>query len=423
MKILHIVHQFAPHFVGGTELNTAGLAAEQMKNGHDVAIFVPAPITATGEQSFTVTDEACGRVFRVPVGERSGTAVFRDTLANSGLIADALQLVLDHFQPDLIHIQHLMGLPVRPISRLLKAYDRPIVITLLDFWWSCANAQLLTNDTQEICDGPNLFLNCGRCAAVRGGLPALSGPALSPVLALRNRWLRPLLQQADGVLAPTRFVADWYAARFDMAHPIEEVALGFEQPSKRGMNTFNEELPASELKLAYVGGLSHQKGVHVIIEAIKGIETSLSLTIGGDESQFPDYVAQLKQAADGRVTFKGKLKQDEVQDLMAQADLLLVPSLWYETYAIVVSEAFAAGIPVLVSDLGALAERVEHQVSGLKAPAGDVVAWRDQIRSVVENRSLLQQMAGNAPAAFTMHDHFLVVQQVYNKAQSRHLSQ
>ena len=99
MKILHIVHQFAPHFVGGTELNTAGLAAEQMKNGHDVAIFVPAPITATGEQSFTVTDEACGRVFRVPVGERSGTAVFRDTLANSGLIADALQLCLLYTSP------------------------------------------------------------------------------------------------------------------------------------------------------------------------------------------------------------------------------------------------------------------------------------------------------------------------------------
>ena len=99
MKILHIVHQFAPHFVGGTELNTAGLAAKQMQNGHEVAIFVPAPVTISDGSLFTVADEPCGRVYRVPVGDRSGTAVFRDTLANSGLIADALQQVLDRFQP------------------------------------------------------------------------------------------------------------------------------------------------------------------------------------------------------------------------------------------------------------------------------------------------------------------------------------
>ncbi|MEM9777319.1 MAG: glycosyltransferase, partial [Chloroflexota bacterium] len=303
---------------------------------------------------------------------------------------------------------------------LLRDYDAPIVITLLDFWWVCANAQLLTNDTEDICDGPNLYLNCGRCAAARAGLPAVMGTPSAPIFALRNRWLRPILAHADAVFAPTQFTADWYSQRVEFDHPVQIIPLGFE-PSETASLLRVSTSSRQKLKLAYVGGLSQQKGVHVIIDAINQLkDVELTLTIGGDESKFPDYVTQLKLAADDRVNFMGKLTPAEVRQLMADSDLLLVSSVWYETYAIVVSEAFAAGIPVIVSDLGALAERVDEGVNGFKAKAGDVTAWANAIEKAANNRPLLDKMAQNRPKPFTMADHYAAVMSLYEDAKNRH---
>lgn len=420
MRILHLVHQFAPHFVGGTELNTAGLAEQQVKQGHDVAVFVPAPIERKDGDTLHVADEGCGRVYRVAVGQRSATAVFRDTLAPDGPIAQGLAQVLADFRPELIHIQHLMGMPVRAIGKILQVYEAPVVVTLLDFWWVCANAQLLTNDTEQICAGPDLFLNCGRCAAARANLPAAMGVAVAPIFGLRNRWLRPILAHADGVFAPTRFTADWYSTRIGFDHPVQVIPLGFEPP-KANEPQVKPKAAAGPLKLAYVGGLSQQKGVHVIIEAINQLEdVDLTLTVGGDESKFPGYVAQLKGAADERVTFRGKISPAAVRELMAESDLLLVPSVWYETYAIVVSEAFAAGIPVMVSDLGALAERMDEGVNGFKVQAGDVAAWAEAIGRVANNRQRVAEMGRKRPEPFTMADHYATVMLLYKEAQQRY---
>ena len=112
MRILHVVHQFAPHFVGGTELYTAGLAEQQVAQGHEVAVFVPIPKIAHSDPFMETKSESGYALFQVPVGERSGQQVFQDTLASSGPIAAAFIQVMATYQPDIVHIQHLMGLPM-----------------------------------------------------------------------------------------------------------------------------------------------------------------------------------------------------------------------------------------------------------------------------------------------------------------------
>lgn len=66
--------------------------------------------------------------------------------------------------------------------------------------------------------------------------------------------------------------------------------------------------------------------------------------------------------------------------ILWEADLLLLPSLWYESYSIVVDEAFSVGLPVMVSSHGAPAERVIPGINGLAAPPGDVAAWPQHIQ-------------------------------------------
>ena len=139
--------------------------------------------------------------------------------------------VLDEFAPQIVHVQHLMGLPASLLSTL-RQRSIPYVITLHDYWWICANAQLLTNDTHRICSGPRAYANCARCALARLDKPGLwpAAPGLAALLAARNMMLRRALSAARSYIAPTRFVADWYAHHGLPANRIAVIPHGIEIP-------------------------------------------------------------------------------------------------------------------------------------------------------------------------------------------------
>ncbi|MEZ4517888.1 MAG: hypothetical protein R3C44_14085 [Chloroflexota bacterium] len=85
MRVLHLVHQYAPEHVGGTELYAQTLAQAQTRRGDEVAVFTPSSLS-TGND-LDITDENGLTVYRMPVGQRSSTAVFRSTFGNSRLVA------------------------------------------------------------------------------------------------------------------------------------------------------------------------------------------------------------------------------------------------------------------------------------------------------------------------------------------------
>jgi len=85
-------------------------------------------------------------------------------------------------------------------------------------------------------------------------------------------------------------------------------------------------------------------------------------------------------------------------------DLVAVPSLWLETGPLVVLEAFAAGIPVLGSRLGGIAELVRHGVDGWLAEAGDVRAWQRALRHLVNDPSLLTTLRQGIQPVRTTRD-------------------
>ena len=113
MRILHLVHQYPPEFIGGVELYTQTLAQQLARRDYAVSIFVPS--IATSEKLVQVTSEDGVSVYRVPIGPRSSTAIFASTFGQRQL-SRAWAHVLDQVQPDLVHVQHMMGLPVDPWS-------------------------------------------------------------------------------------------------------------------------------------------------------------------------------------------------------------------------------------------------------------------------------------------------------------------
>ncbi len=129
--------------------------------------------------------------------------------------------------------------------------------------------------------------------------------------------------------------------------------------------------------LLYVGRLSREKGVGVLLDAVAGSGVPLRIVGEGPER------AALAARATGNVTFLGARSRAEVLGEMANARALVVPSLWYEGFPMVVVEAFARGTPVIASEIGGLAEAVSAGKTGALAPPGDAVALRNRISDLL----------------------------------------
>ena len=410
MRILHIVHQYLPEKVGGTELYTRTLAQQQAEQGHTVAIFTPAAQEPPDEYPAI---EAGVQVYRVMVGQRNPTAVFHNTFRQPQLDA-ALTAVIVHSPPDIVHIQHMMGLPFSLVAQI-RAANIPYIITLHDYWHVCANAQLITNYSDEICDGPNKYLNCARCALARAGhgnaLPLV--PPLTPLFALRNGRLRQILQGARTIITPTAFTREIHIQQGVSAEKMQVVPHGIELP------TTPSSMPPRKsggdgLRVGYVGGISWQKGVHVLITAVNQLPSAVNLTIIGDMDAFPNYADNLRGMARPDITFTGRIPHAELWQMLADFDLVVVPTLWYETASLIVQEAFAAGVPVVASRIGVFPERVADGVDGLLFPTGDAAALADLLRRLHNNPQEIARLRAGIQPVFTIAEHVAAIEKIMN---------
>ncbi len=399
MRILHVVHQYPPDRVGGTELSTQQVARELARRGHEVAVFYrrSAPGSGCAERM-----EEGVRVWTAWAGVLTPARRFRAAFGEPAL-ARAFNAVLHAFRPDVVHLQHLMGLPLS-IVRSLRRAGIPYIVTLRDYWWVCANAQRITNFHRRPCEGPRAYLNCARCAIARAGTRWgwVAFPMLAGLMAERARRLRAVLRGAAWLIAPSEHIRRWYIARGMRAERIVLLPHGFEPLQA---DPVPPRSPGPPLRVAYVGGLAWAKGVHVLLEAMRGLEDRIELWVIGDAEAEPEYGAELRARAGRGVQFWGSLPHKDVRSKLCEVDVVAVPSLWEEPFARVVSEAFAAGVPVLVSDRGALPERVRDGVDGWVLPAGDVEAWRAALVRLVEDPEALPRLRLGVCPPMTLREH------------------
>ena len=148
----------------------------------------------------------------------------------------------------------------------------------------------------------------------------------------------------------------------------------------------------------FVGRLSHEKGLKTLLAAWEGVDEPMPLVIVGDGPLAP--LVRLATAERPTITWLGQKSPEDVQELMGRATCVIVPSVWYETFGLVVAEAFARGTPVVAARLGALSELVEHQRTGFLFTPGDSVDLAAHVRWFNQNRQALGTMRKAARAAY-----------------------
>lgn len=292
---------------------------------------------------------------------------------------------IDRFGPDVVHVHNFFPLLSPAVFDVCRQKNVPAVVTLHNYRAICAGSMLLRDG--RICHkcldaGHQMWGVIHRC--YRGSLPGSAASAyMISSHERRGTWTRPGLR----MIALTSFARSIYVqAGFD-ADMIDVKPNFVSDPG--------EPDPAVPREgLLYVGRLSPEKGVDVLLQA--AAESGVPLRIAGDGPEF----AALRAKAPGNVNFLGALARPAVMAEMAKARALVVPSLWYEGFPMVVVEALANGTPVIASALGGLAEIVQDGVNGALVPSADVNLLKQSISAFTGDRALSDRCGQAARAAY-----------------------
>jgi len=421
MKILLVSHKYPPYALGGIEVYTQHLA-HALRQEHEVAIFYrhddgEGPVLAEHDEE--LDGVLTRRVSYNPEGLAASVAgEFFETFLNRHIEASFERLLAD-FQPDLIHVQHVMALSAKllPLARQSAA---PVLLTLHDYWFICANSQLIWPDSQ-ICQGKAGGMNCVRCAAAaRFPSPAIRWlrPALAPLFAYRDRVVRQAAFQAQQFISPSQFLIDEYVAA---GYPQERF-LHLENgiPAER-IAGFSWRPSHGPLRVTFLGSLAWQKGVHILAQAFRGLPVGAArLRIWGDPAVFPEYSERVRGLLDRPdAEMMGRVANERVGEVMADSDIIVVPSVWYENSPVVIQEARAAGVPVVASGHGALAEKVRDGVDGLHFAPGDAADLCRVLQRLADEPELLPRLRQNIPPPMDVSEHTRQLEAIYRQVMGR----
>jgi glycosyltransferase involved in cell wall biosynthesis len=231
---------------------------------------------------------------------------------------------------------------------------------------------------------------------------ALDGPRVGAGdIRRRLAYARHVLETIDLVVAPSASMADEFVRLGAAADRMEVSDYGFVPIGSPSQRTRERHEP---LRIGFVGTLVWHKGAHVLVDAARLLTGSFDVHIHGDTTVFPDYVAGLRKAADGRMTFHGGFDRDRVEEVYRGIDVLVVPSLWPENSPLVIHEAFMRQLPVVGARIGGVPELVRDNLNGLLYDPFSPESLRVCLQRLIDDRDLVYALGAAAPAVKTIED-------------------
>jgi glycosyltransferase involved in cell wall biosynthesis len=281
-----------------------------------------------------------------------------------------------------IHLENTDGAPLE----LLMKLGVPLVVSVHDFSLFCARPHLIEEPIGRFCDYSHDLERCARC---------LQRTAHDQ--ADHRARGRALLESATSVIFPSRFLLERHRELFSL--PLRDAIV-----IEPGTGSIAPRKKTPGKSIAFVGAVKHHKGAHLLPQMIRD-DAEWQVFGGGDEA--------LLRTLRGRsnITIHGYYRDGELPSLLARhgIGLVVTPSIWPETFGLVLSEAWLAGLPVAAFDLGAPAERIREHGGGWLAPLASgaegiahiVDEWRAGLRIADVPRDV--PTSANAARAHIQH--------------------
>lgn len=366
VRIVVVSAHYPPNLTSGGTLVPQRLARGLASRGHEVRVYA-GHLDASREplSSWEETGED-----GIPVRWLSITPFtsWSDPLnsINPGAERD-FERWLEENPADVVHLHSLqtLGAGLVPIA---KRSGAQVVVTMHDFWWTCARQFLVAPDMTPC----SLVVSCGSC-------PCAVDHAW---LAARNRALHTRLADADLILAPSRSAADVM-----IANGVDERRIRVDENGLPATGRTAVERPADDtVRLMFAGGSDPMKGLPVLLDALREVpagEWSIDL-YGVDAARTAGLGAHVRAQPAYRPV--------ELDDVLGAHDVLVLPSVMRESHSILTREALGAGLAVVCTDTLGPEEAVNDGVNGLVVPAADARALAIALAGLVRDPDQVRRM-------------------------------
>lgn len=368
-KILFVTHNIVgvePY--GGVEVYQ-DLIKDALKSDFEFLFYVPDRTIALFGKRYVIYNE----LLEV-IEQREFDGEIPDALLSCPQRERAFSEILLKYGIKFVHFQHLIGHPPS-LLYLPKALGIPSLLSLHDYFAVCTRFNLI-GYKETYCNIAALpRVTCDIC------LNASEGIAIGSQ-AKRQAFFGRALEQVDVLHANTSGVADLFKAIYPTLGERMRV-FGVPMP----VNGKSPNLPSTTrfsnpLRIAIIGNFTKNKGADECIHALNQMRhDDVEFTIFGTISE--PYSGIFQALNIPNVCVHGAYSPGTLGEKLKGFSVSMHLSIWPETYCITLSEAWQAGLVPIVSDIGALGERVVHGVNGFKVPPGESGALVEMIRALI----------------------------------------
>jgi glycogen(starch) synthase len=372
MRVL-MVTQFYPPVVGGQEQHVRNLAQALAGRGHGVEVAT----TAVHHPPGTTLDGA------VPVHRLSTAAQHLPQLYSDPERPHAMPILDPQFRGGIARllatgsfdVLHAHDWSINSALGPARRSGVPVILTQHDYSHVCATKRLMRGE--NVCPGPALVA-CIRCASSK------HGPVVGPGVVLANfAGARARRRQVDAFVPVSSVVA---VSTGLPGRCFYEVIPNF---IPDGL-VLDEAVSHPDGPIVFVGDLSPDKGIRVLIEAYRHLRDPPALVLAG--RAFEETPLDLPD----RVELRGLLDHAAVMALMQTASVVVVPSIVPDCCPTVVLEAMAVGRPVVAAASGGIIDLVDNGVTGHLVAPGDPMALVAALSSVLADRDAAAAMGRKA---------------------------
>lgn len=295
-------------------------------------------------------------------------------------------------QPDVIHFHHTIRFGVEAIQIARQILPKvKIVLTLHEFILICnRDGQMVRKDNEQLCEAASPD-SCAQCF-----------PHYAPQqFKMREEFIKSHLELVDRFISPSHFLARRF---IDWGLPAEKISV-LENGRQIMESAPHRVLQGTDKRnnFGFFGQINPYKGVLLILEAVEYLVennfTDFHLDLFGNVAQgFPKFEVEFKEFLakyENLVTHHGRYKQAEIPQLIQLVDWVIVPSVWWENSPLVIQEVLMHKRPVICSNIGGMAEKVEDKVTGLHFKVKDKVSLAKTMKQSCKEQEIWQQLVNN----------------------------
>jgi len=364
---------------GGEDSVVANEISLLKKHGHDVEVY------------FRHNDE---------IVNQSKLSLLTQTMWSKKTYTESLDL-LKKIKPDIIHVHNTFPLVSPSLYWAAQKLNVPLVQTLHNFRLLCPQAMFLREGRIcEKCIGKSSWRSivhkCYRSSVTQSA-------ALSGMLIFHHK-IGTYKNKISRYIALNKFCRDKF---IQGGLPAEKILVKPNFVTEFGINHFERS------GFLFVGRLSYEKGVKILAKAFNNnLHGNLRIAGTGPEH---NAIADING-----IELLGGLQAPSVRLEMQKSVALILPSIWYENMPMTLVEAYANGLPVIASRIGALADLVEDGKTGLLFNAGDAADLAEKMAWAYKNPDAMAQMGRNARAKYlaeyTEDINYQILMNIYDEA-------